>query len=70
MKLMVVCSSLDLKAPFSATPAWWQLCKGLYEVGASLAVTAYHGRFPKLSGGGLIRTPRESKGKYTRQHKM
>lgn len=47
MKLLVVCSSLDLKAPFSATPAWWQLCKGLYEAGASLAVTAYHGRVPE-----------------------
>ncbi len=44
--LLVVCSSLDLDAPFSATPAWWQLLKGLYECGATLHVTAYHGAVP------------------------
>lgn len=47
MKLLIACSSLDLKAPFSATPAWWQLLKGLYEVGVSLAVTTYHGQVPE-----------------------
>ncbi len=46
MKLLVVCSSLDLRAPLSATPAWWQLLKGLYEVGVELLVTAYHGSVP------------------------
>ena len=46
MKLLVVCSSLDLQTPFSATPAWWQLLKALYEVGVELAVTAYHGSVP------------------------
>ena len=30
MKLLVLVSSLDLRQPFSATPAWWQLLKGLY----------------------------------------
>jgi hypothetical protein len=44
MKLLVICSSLDLEAPLSATPAWWQLLKGLYEVGVDLVVTTYHGR--------------------------
>jgi len=44
--LLVVCSSLDLDTPFSATPAWWQLLKGLYECGATLHVTAYHGAVP------------------------
>ncbi len=44
--LLVVCSSLDLSTPFSATPAWWQLLKGLYECGATLHVTAYHGPVP------------------------
>jgi hypothetical protein len=44
MKLLVVCSSLDLETPLSATPAWWQLLKGLYEVGVDLVVTTYHGR--------------------------
>jgi hypothetical protein len=47
MKLLVVSSSLDLQAPFSATPAWWQLLKGLYEVGVELVVTAYHGQVPE-----------------------
>jgi glycosyltransferase involved in cell wall biosynthesis len=44
--LLVVCSSLDLVTPFSATPAWWQLLKALYEVGATLHVTTYHGETP------------------------
>lgn len=47
MTLLVACASLDLRAPFSATPAWWQLLKGLYEAGADLHVTAYHGRVPE-----------------------
>jgi hypothetical protein len=47
MRLLAVCSSLDLAAPFSATPAWWQLLKGLHEVGVDLLVTAYHGRVPE-----------------------
>jgi hypothetical protein len=47
MRLLVVCSSLDLTAPLSATPAWWQLLKGLYETGVGLVVTAYHGRVPE-----------------------
>lgn len=45
--LLVVCSSLDLKTPFSATPAWWQLLKALSECGVTLHVTAYHGRAPE-----------------------
>ncbi len=47
MKLLVACSSLDLQAPFSSTPAWWQLLKGLYEAGVDLVVTTYHGRAPE-----------------------
>jgi hypothetical protein len=46
MKLLVVCSSLDVAVPLSATPAWWQLLKGLYEVGVDLVVTTYQGRAP------------------------
>jgi hypothetical protein len=44
MKILVACSSLDLDVPLSATPAWWQLFKGLYEAGVDLVVTTYHGR--------------------------
>ena len=43
MKLLIVVSSLDLKEPFSATPAWWQLMKALYEMGADLVATPYQG---------------------------
>lgn len=43
MKLLVIVSSLDLTQPFSATPAWWQLFKGLYETGVEVVVTPYQG---------------------------
>ena len=43
MKLLVVVSSLDLNQPFSATPAWWQLMKGLYELGVEVVATPYQG---------------------------
>ena len=43
MKLLFVVSSLDLTQPFSATPAWWQLLKGLYEIGVEVIATPYQG---------------------------
>ncbi|MFO7321429.1 MAG: glycosyltransferase [Chloroflexota bacterium] len=43
MKLLFVVSSLDLTAPFSATPAWWQLMKALYEIGVDVIATPYQG---------------------------
>ncbi|MCD4686684.1 MAG: glycosyltransferase [Anaerolineae bacterium] len=43
MKLLVIVSSLDLRQPFSATPAWWQLLKALYEVGVDIIATPYQG---------------------------
>ena len=43
MKLLVIVSSLDLTQPFSATPAWWQLFKGLYEIGAEIIAAPYQG---------------------------
>ncbi|MBK8024294.1 MAG: glycosyltransferase [Chloroflexi bacterium] len=43
MKLLFVVSSLDLTQPFSATPAWWQLLKGLYEVGVDVIAAPYQG---------------------------
>ena len=43
MKLLVVVSSLDLTQSFSATPAWWQLLKGLYEIGVEVIATPYQG---------------------------
>jgi len=43
MKLLVIVSSLDLTQPFSATPAWWQLLKGLYEIGVEVIAAPYQG---------------------------
>lgn len=43
MKLLFVVSSLDLTQPFSATPSWWQLLKGLYEQGVDVLATTYQG---------------------------
>lgn len=43
MKLLFVVSSLDLTQPFSATPAWWQLLKGLYEIGIDVIAAPYQG---------------------------
>ena len=43
MKLLFVVSSLDLTQPFSATPSWWQLMKGLYEIGVDVIATPYQG---------------------------
>jgi len=44
MKLVVVASSLDLTQPFSSTPSWWQLLKGLYECGVEVIAAPYQGR--------------------------
>jgi glycosyltransferase involved in cell wall biosynthesis len=43
MKLLVVASSLDLRAPLSSTPSWWQLLKALAEQGTDLVVAPYQG---------------------------
>ncbi len=43
MKLLFIVSSLDLTQPFSATPAWWQLLKGLYEIGVDVIAAPYQG---------------------------
>ena len=43
MKLLVWVSSLDLRHPFSSTPAWWQLLKALSEIGVEVLVAPYHG---------------------------
>jgi hypothetical protein len=43
MKLLFLVSSLDLTQPFSATPAWWQLLKALYEIGVEVIATPYQG---------------------------
>jgi glycosyltransferase involved in cell wall biosynthesis len=42
-KILVVASSLDLRAPLSSTPSWWQLLKALAEQGVDLVVAPYQG---------------------------
>ena len=43
-KVLAVASAIDLDFRYGCTPAWWQLWKGLYEVGVDLIVTPYRGR--------------------------
>jgi len=43
MKILAVVSALDLRLTFGATSAWWQLFKGLYELGAEVVATPYAG---------------------------
>ncbi|NCO34027.1 MAG: hypothetical protein AUJ92_05590 [Armatimonadetes bacterium CG2_30_59_28] len=43
MKLLVLCSSLDLRYPASCTPAWWQLLKALREIGTEVVAAPYQG---------------------------
>src|ERR687885_416255 len=43
-KLLAVASAVDLDFRYGCTPAWWQLWKGLAEVGVDLLVTPYRGR--------------------------
>src|SRR5690348_12441345 len=43
-KLLAVASATDLDFRYGCTPAWWQIWKGLYEVGVDLVVTPYRGR--------------------------
>ena len=42
-KILAVASAIDLDFRYGCTPAWWQLWKGLYEVGVDLIVTPYRG---------------------------
>jgi hypothetical protein len=43
-KILAVVSAIDLDFRYGCTPAWWQLWKGLYEVGVDLILTPYRGR--------------------------
>jgi spore maturation protein CgeB len=43
MKILILCSTLDLSKPFGATPALWQLFKGFYEEGCFPLIVPYHG---------------------------
>ena len=41
---MAVASAADLDFRYGCTPAWWQLWKGMHEVGVDLIVTTYRGK--------------------------
>jgi spore maturation protein CgeB len=43
-KILAFASAIDLDFRYGCTPAWWQLWKGLYEIGVDLIVTPYRGR--------------------------
>ena len=43
MKLLAITSALDLRLNFGATSAWWQLFKGLYEIGVDVVAVPYAG---------------------------
>ena len=43
MKILAITSALDLRLSFGATSAWWQLFKGLYEIGVDIVATPYAG---------------------------
>ena len=43
-KILAVASATDLDFRYGCTPAWWQIWKGLHEVGVDLIVTPYRGR--------------------------
>jgi hypothetical protein len=43
-KILALASAIDLDFRYGCTPAWWQLWKGLHEVGADVVVSPYRGR--------------------------
>src|SRR6185437_7933523 len=43
-KILAVASAADLDFRYGCTPAWWQIWKGLNEVGVDLIVTPYRGK--------------------------
>ncbi|MEA3364840.1 MAG: hypothetical protein U9Q79_04290, partial [Candidatus Hydrogenedentes bacterium] len=44
MKLLCICSALDLSFRYGCTPAWWQFFKGLYELGHDVIAVPYQGK--------------------------
>lgn len=43
MKILVVCSTLELNYKLGSTPSWWQLLKALYEINNEVIVIPYLG---------------------------
>ena len=53
-QILAVASATDLDFRYGCTPAWWQIWKGLYEVGTDLIVT-HQGAFFEGSDGAQMR---------------
>jgi hypothetical protein len=62
MKLLVIASSLDLTQPFSSTPSWWQLLKGLYELGVEVIAAPYQGPMIESLWWRALRNPCQAEG--------
>lgn len=43
MKIIIICSTLDLHYKLGCTPSWWQLFKALYEIGNEVIAIPYLG---------------------------
>ena len=43
MKVLVVCSALDLQYKLGCTPSWWQLLKALHETGNEVIAVPFLG---------------------------
>ncbi len=43
-KILALCAALDLGEPTGSTPAWWQLFKGLSELGVEVVAIPYRGQ--------------------------
>jgi hypothetical protein len=43
MKLLCLCSALDIKYRYGCTPNWWQFIKGMFELGHDVIAIPYQG---------------------------
>jgi len=43
LKILIPCSTIDLKYRLGCTPSWWQLFKALHEIGNEVIITPYLG---------------------------
>lgn len=66
MRLLCICSALDLGFRYGCTPAWWQFFKGLYELGHDVIAVPYQGKAIETPWWRVYANPCELEGKlYT-----
>ncbi|MFO7973929.1 MAG: glycosyltransferase [Candidatus Hydrogenedentota bacterium] len=63
MKLLCICSALDLGYRYGCTPAWWQFFKGLYELGHDVIAVPYQGKAIETPWWRVYPNPCELEGK-------